>query len=84
DRWDVSNVKNMNNMFGKCTTFNQNLGNWNLSSICNMTAMFEGCTVFEGNGLENWKPYIESNKKLHKISIFKDCPNMNKKLSWNV
>ena len=40
--WDVSNVKNMNGMFGysKFTSENGDISNWDVSNVKTMTAMF--------------------------------------------
>ncbi len=56
--WDVSNVKDMAEMFDHCIEFtgiNTNLSNWNVSNVKNMNAMFNTCS-FNGihNDLANW------------------------------
>lgn len=56
--WDVSNVKDMSNMFDHCIEFtgiNTNLSNWNVSQVEKMRAMFYTCS-FNGiyNDLANW------------------------------
>ena len=40
NKWDVSNVKNMDRLFYKATSFNQPLNNWNVSNVTNMQEMF--------------------------------------------
>ena len=37
NKWDVSNVTNMDSMFAGATSFNQPLNNWNVSNVTNMT-----------------------------------------------
>ena len=45
-KWDVSNVKNMDQMFISCQHFNSDLSCWNVSSVKSMTGMFMGCILF--------------------------------------
>ena len=40
--WNVSHVKNMNEMFYNCDFFNGNINNWNISNVANMEDMFVG------------------------------------------
>ena len=42
NKWNVSNVTNMSNMFEEESEFNQPL-NWNTSNVINMCSMFDGC-----------------------------------------
>ena len=57
--WDVSNVTNMEGMFGcaygECVTnsFNQPLNKWNVSNVTNMDNMFRGATSFN-QPLNKW------------------------------
>ena len=44
--WDVSQVKNMRNMFKDATAFNKNIGEWNVSQVKDMQNMFAGATSF--------------------------------------
>lgn len=67
--WDVSQVKDMSDMFDNCIEFtgiNTNLSNWNVSKVENMSAMFNICS-FNGinNDLANWD-----------VSQVKDMSNM--------
>ena len=39
-RWDVSNVKDMNWMFGGCSNFNSDISKWDVSNVENMYGMF--------------------------------------------
>ena len=41
--WDVSNVKNMHNMFWGCENFNSDLSKWNVSNVEDMEGMFDRC-----------------------------------------
>ena len=51
--WDVSNVKNMKEMFMDASSFNQPLNNWNVSNVRDMTCMFVNVTSFN-QPLNNW------------------------------
>ena len=45
--WDVSNVTDMEGMFGCANSFNQPLNNWNVSNdVTNMRYLFGGATSF--------------------------------------
>ncbi|WP_295295801.1 BspA family leucine-rich repeat surface protein [uncultured Brachyspira sp.] len=88
--WDVSNVTNMEMMFGymdyhlmgrySMTDFNPNLNNWNVSKVKSMNNMFAYCSNFD-QPLDNWD-----------VSNVEDMSNMfirakrfNKPLNtWNI
>ena len=53
DRWDVSNVKNMNYMFSECENFNCNLSNWKVNKVKYMRWMFDDCKNFNCD-LSKW------------------------------
>ena len=44
--WNVSNVKNMKDMFLFTKAFNQPIGDWDVSNVTNMKDMFNGATKF--------------------------------------
>jgi surface protein len=46
DSPDLTNVTNMNTMFGRTTLFNSPIGDWDVSNVTNMGAMFLGATSF--------------------------------------
>ncbi len=50
-QWDVSNVKDMTNMFAD-SNFNGDISEWNVSNVENMTCMFDGA-IFDGD-LSEW------------------------------
>jgi len=48
--WDVSNVTDMDDMFGSADVFNQDLGSWDISSLSTATSMFSN----SGMSTENY------------------------------
>ena len=70
--WDVSQVKDMSNMFDHCVQFtgiNTNLSNWDVSKVENMDGMFYTCS-FNGihNDLDNWD--VSSVKDMQKMFAY--------------
>jgi surface protein len=51
--WNVSNVKNMTEMFGDCEDFNCDLSKWDVSNVEVMNYMFYNCTAFDCD-LSSW------------------------------
>ena len=51
--WNVSNVTDMEGMFGLALSFNQPLNNWNVSNVRNMRHMFLRAESFN-QSLNNW------------------------------
>lgn len=72
DKWDVSSVVDMGNMFANCPNFKSNLYSWDVSSVTNMNSMFENCENFEGL-LDNW----ETPKLKNADHAFKGCKKLN-------
>ena len=54
DKWDVSHVTNMRNMFSGCEFMDCDLSNWDVSNVTDMWGIFYGCKNFTGIGLETW------------------------------
>ena len=46
NKWNVSNVEDMEGMFAGARSFNQPLNNWNVSKVKYMYNMFEGASSF--------------------------------------
>ena len=44
--WDVSNVRDMGQMFMWCERFNCDISEWNVSNVDNTSYMFDGCRNF--------------------------------------
>ena len=80
DKWDVSQVKNMESMFLGCKGFDCDLSGWDVSRVENMTKMFKWCSQFKGKGLENWKPV----KLWECDNMFQGCEYMYKFPHWYV
>ena len=51
--WDVSNVRNMKNMFYGAKQFNRDLSSWDVSNVRNMKNMFLNAHAFNGD-LSSW------------------------------
>ena len=49
----TSKVTNMEGLFYKNTSFNQDIGNWDTSNVTNMNGMFEVASKFNQN-IANW------------------------------
>ena len=78
--WDVSNVKDMSQMFVFCERFNEPLDSWNVENVENMSSMFKYCSSFN-QPLNNWK--VENVKNMNQM--FKECKSFNQPLDgWNV
>ena len=78
--WDVSNVKNMKEMFMDSSSFNQPLNNWNVSNVRDMKEMFSQATSFN-QPLNKWNV---SNVE-YMGGMFYDASSFNQPLNnWNV
>jgi len=51
--WDVSKVKDMEDMFQNCFNFDQPIGAWNTSSVTDINSMLRNCDQFDQD-LSNW------------------------------
>ena len=79
-QWDVSNVKDMHNMFYGYKNFNCDLSKWDVSNVENMNCMFFNCQKFNSD-LSKWDV---SNVKTM-MEMFCGCTNFNCDLSkWDV
>ena len=47
--WDVSNVRDMRNMFNEAAFFNQDISKWNIHKDCKTANMFERCEIDHSN-----------------------------------
>ena len=79
-QWDVSNVKNMEDMFGYCKQFNGDLSRWDVSKVENMRGMFQFCKQFNSD-ISHWDVSNVKNMQY----MFHVCEKFNQNLSrWNV
>ena len=51
--WDVSNVRDMLNMFNQTEYFNQSIGNWDVSNVNRMFRMFSSAIAFNQD-ISSW------------------------------
>ncbi|EAJ2975815.1 DUF285 domain-containing protein [Campylobacter jejuni] len=80
EKWDVSDVENMEFMFLHCENFNQPLNDWNVSSVKYMAFMFSGCESFNQE-LNFW----DVSRVETMAYMFADCENFNQDISgWDV
>ena len=56
DKWNVSNVQTMDEMF-YISDFNQDISNWKINSSCDTDKMFDGCSIED-----KYKPYQNGNR----------------------
>ena len=80
--WDVSNVRDMRNMFFCCENFTgKGLENWNVDAVINMKGMFFNCFKFNAN-LSNW--HVDAVKDME--NLFCWCENFTGKglENWHV
>ena len=80
-KWDVSNVKNMRNMFDECRNFTgKGLENWDVSNVTNMRYMFNNCRNFNSD-LSNW----DVSNVEDMTCMFYNCKKLNFDLSkWDI
>lgn len=80
DTPDLSQVRDMNQMFLDAADFNQDINNWNVSTVTNMTEMFRQADAFNQN-LNNWD--VSAVTKMN--SMFDEARSFNQDLSeWDV
>ncbi|OEJ15223.1 hypothetical protein BFL38_13005 [Brachyspira hampsonii] len=80
NNWNVSKVKNMNNMFAYCSYFNQPLNKWDVSNVENMSCMFLGAKKFN-QPLNDWNV----SKVKDMSDMFHRCEAFNRPLDkWDV
>ena len=77
ENWDVSNVKNMREMFWGCKNFNSDLSKWDVSNVEDMEGMFMGCKNFNCN-LSNWDVSGVGDME----NMFDECKSLKQIPSW--
>ena len=79
-QWDVSNVKDMSNMFIGCENFNGDISMWDVSKVKDMSAMFHKCKKFNCD-ISRWN--VSNVEDM--TWMFNCAENFNQDLdSWNV
>ena len=80
DDWDVSNVKNMRNMFLRCENFDCDLSKWDVSKVQDMSGMFYKCKKFNQD-ISKWDvSRVETME-----DMFNGCHEFNQDISkWDV
>jgi len=77
--WDTSNVTTMQQLFQKCSNFNQDIESWKTSNVNNMSYMFQYCTNFNQN-IGSWDTSNVTSMDL----MFLHCTNFNQNIgSWD-
>jgi len=82
--WDVSNVKDMSEMFEENEDFDINIGAWDVSNVDTMNEMFQDCPSFSNNGsadIANW----DTSSVTDMGEMFENATSFNQDLSgWDV
>ncbi len=79
-KWDVSNVKNMRNMFAGVQGFPYSLSGWDVSNVRDMSGMFQGSDYNQPLG---WSDKVSNVKNMS--FMFKDASEFNQNIgTWNV
>jgi surface protein len=71
EKWDMSNVRNMSNMFQSASEFNQDISFWDVSSVTDMSSMFYQAYKFNSDiNLWNTKNLENMNAMFQSAKIF--------------
>ena len=76
ERWDVSNVTSMKNMFRRCNNI-KGISNWNTSNVTNMSYMFSECDNIPD--ISKW----DTSKVLDMSYMFCRCDNIPDISNWD-
>ena len=80
EKWDVSNVENMHDMFSFAKSFNADISKWNVRSVRDMGSMFFGATSFNQD-IGKWNV----GKVENMVSMFREAESFNQDISdWDV
>lgn len=78
--WDVSRITDMEGVFARYSSFNENIEDWDVSNVTNMKRMFGGCIHFN-HPLQRWNVSNVTNMD----GMFMNCMTFNQPLDpWNV
>jgi len=76
DKWDVSRVTNMSNLFEGMTAFDENLQNWDVSNVKTMHSMFKECKSF--NNGDSIALAWNTKNLVDMTLMFSECENLTK------
>ena len=76
EKWDVSNVTSMKNMFERCNNI-KGISNWNTSNVTNMSYMFSECDNIPD--ISKW----DTSKVLDMSYMFCRCDNIPDISNWD-
>ena len=80
DTPDLSLVTDLNFMFSRATSFNDNINNWDVSNVTLMSNMFNGATAFN-QPLDNW----DVSSVIDMSNMFNNASSFNQNINnWNV
>jgi len=80
DKWNVSKVTNMSNLFKNCTNFNYDIQNWDVSNVVDMSSMFRNARNFN-KPINTWNV----SNVINMDNMFCDAKSFNKSISsWNI
>ena len=80
EKWDVSRITDMSELFDGNNMFNKDISSWNVSNVTNMEHMFRTCHYFN-KPLNVWNVSNVTNM----LGMFEHCHNFNQPLNdWNV
>ncbi len=79
EQWDVSQVTDMQLMFGEVFSFNQPIGGWDTGNVTNMNSMFSGASSFN-QPIGNW----DTSKVTSMSKLFSRAKAFNQPIgNWN-
>ncbi len=80
-QWDISNVRNMRQMFSYASAFNgRNLARWDVSNVTNMSGLFDSATAFDWD-ISGW----DVSNVTDMSAMFQFASRFNRDISgWNV
>ena len=58
NKWNVSKVKNMANLFRNCKIFKQDLNDWNVVDTTQMSRIFHGASLFPSLENARWYSWV--------------------------
>ena len=80
EKWDVSEITNMDKLFYNLQEFNENINEWNVSNVTIMSKMFYGAKTFNQN-INNWNVSNVTNM----CDMFYYASSFNQNINnWNV